>query len=107
MRGGAETKPIYEIGSPIFDEIRIHLNPKYYPGKKITIQTKNNSATNRYIQSATFNGKPLTKPWFYHTDFVNGAVLKLNMGSQPNKSWGSNPSDAPPSMSNENISFIR
>ncbi len=101
MRGGAETKPIYEIGSPIFDEIHIHLNPKYYPGKKITIQTKNNSAINRYIQSATFNGKPLTKPWFYHTDFVNGAVLKLNMGSQPNKSWGSNPSDAPPSMSNE------
>ena len=94
-------RQIYELGSPIFDEISIHLNPKYYPGKKITILTKNNSAKNQYIQSATFNGQALTKPWFYHSDFVKGAVLRLTMGPTPNKSWGSKATDAPPSMSNE------
>jgi putative alpha-1,2-mannosidase len=101
MRGGAEEKPIYELGSPIFDEIKIHLNPKYYPGKTITIQTKNNSAANRYIQSASFNGKALNKPWFYHADFVKGAVLRLTMGDKPNKAWGAKDTEAPPSMSNE------
>ena len=101
MRGGAELKPIYEIGSPIFDEIIIHLNPNYYPGKKITIQAQHNSATNQYIQSATFNGQVLDKPWFFHSDFVKGAVLRLTMGPKPNKSWGSKATDAPPSMSNE------
>ncbi len=101
MRGGAEERPIYEIGSPIFDEIIIHLNHHYYPGKDIRIQTKNNSAKNQYIQSATFNGQALTKPWFYHADVVKGAVLRLQMGPNPNKSWGTKPSDAPPSMSNE------
>jgi predicted alpha-1,2-mannosidase len=101
MRGGAELKPIYEIGSPVFDEITIHLNPQYYSGKKITITTTQNSSANRFIQSATFNGKALNKPWFYHQDFVKGASLQLNMGPKPNKAWGSSSSAAPPSMSTE------
>jgi len=40
MRGGAEEKPIYEIGSPIFDEISIHLNHKYYPGKRLPFKPR-------------------------------------------------------------------
>ena len=37
MRGGAEVRPIYEIGSPIFDKVIIHLNDKYYGGDKFII----------------------------------------------------------------------
>ena len=101
MRGGADTEPVYEISSPIFREITIHLNQHYYPGKSIKIITEKNSAANKFIQSASLNGQPLIKPWFYHKDFVKGAVLKLKMGPKPNKSWGSGKSAAPPSMSNE------
>ena len=101
MRGGADIEPVYEISSPIFDEITIHLDPKYYSGKTIKIEVKNNSPKNKYIQSATFNEAVLNKPWFYHKDFVKGATLKLYMGAEPNKTWGTGDKAAPPSMSNE------
>ncbi len=84
----------YEIGSPLFDEVTLHLGP----GKDFIIQANNNSAANVYIQSATLNGKPLNRPWFTHTEIANGGKLVLNMGPEPNQSWGSAPDAAPPSM---------
>lgn len=98
MRGGAAVKPVYEIGSPIFDKVIIHLDDKYYGGDKFIIETRNNSKVNMYIQSATLNGKPLDKSWFYHSELVDGGKLVLQMGSKPNKKWGSVPEAAPPSM---------
>jgi predicted alpha-1,2-mannosidase len=97
--GGASLKPFYEIGSPLFEKATIALDPKYYPGKTFTIEAKNVSDKNRYVQSATLDGKPLTKPWFYHAELVDGGSLVLQMGPEPNKEWGSKPADAPPSMS--------
>lgn len=97
--GGASVKPFYEIGSPIFERATIQLDPKYYKGKSFTIIAKNTSDANRYVQSATLDGKPLTKPWFYHEDLVDGGTLVLQMGPKPNMQWGSKAEDAPPSMS--------
>jgi predicted alpha-1,2-mannosidase len=85
--------PVYNIGSPVFTHMTIAL-PN---GKLFTINAKNSSAENKYIQSATLNGKPLNKPWFNHTDLVNGATLTVVMGSTPNKAWGAALQDAPPS----------
>lgn len=99
MDGGASVKPFYEIGSPIFEKITIHLDEKYYPGGKFVIEAKNVSKENKYIQSATLDGKSLNKPWFYHSDLVDGGSLVLKMGSKPNKKWGSKPENLPPSMS--------
>jgi alpha-1,2-mannosidase, putative len=97
--GGASEKPFYEIGSPIFPKVTIELNSKYYPGKTFTIEARNVSDKNRYIQSATLDGKPLNKPWFYHSELVDGGSLVLEMGPEPNMNWGGKPGDAPPSMS--------
>jgi predicted alpha-1,2-mannosidase len=97
--GGTSAKPFYEIGSPLFEKITIQLDPKYYPGKTFTIEAKNTSAANRYIQSAMLDGKPLNKPWFYHSELVDGGKLELVMGDKPNEKWGSAPNEAPPSMS--------
>jgi predicted alpha-1,2-mannosidase len=100
MDGGASVSPIYEIGSPVFEKVRIHLDPRYYLGGEFIIDAKNVSSVNRYIQSARLNGKPLDKPWFYHSELVNGGNLELKMGPKPNMKWGSRPEDAPPSLSN-------
>ena len=100
MDGGASMKPIYEIGSPIFEKITIHLDSNYYSGKEFIIEARNVSFENKYIQSAKLEGEKLTKPWFYHSDLVDGGSLVLEMGPKPNKKWGSTPEDAPPSMSN-------
>ena len=96
--GGTSSKPFYEISSPIFNKITFHLNPKYYSGKTFTIEVKNNSSKNLYIQSAQLNNNSLNKPWILHETVVKGGKLILNMGEKPNKSWGSKPEQAPPSM---------
>ena len=57
------------------------------------------SQENRYIQSAKLDGKKLSRPWFYHSDLVDGGSLVLQMGPEPNEDWGSDPEDAPPSLS--------
>jgi len=87
-------EPSYEIGSPIFDEATINLEN----GKHFTVKTIHNSKENKFIQSATLNGKEWNKPWISHETIEAGGILTLTMGSKPNKSWGSAPSDAPPSM---------
>lgn len=97
--GGTSVKPFYEIGSPLFEKVTIQLDPRYYKGKTFTIIAKGASDLNRYVQSAWLDGKPLTKPWFYHSDLVDGGSLVLQMGPAPNIHWGSKPGDAPPSMS--------
>jgi len=66
-------------------------------GKTFTIVAENNSADNVYIQSATLNGKELTRSWLTHAQIVAGGDLHFRMGSKPNKEWGSAPADRPPS----------
>jgi len=99
MDGGASVNPFYEIGSPIFRKVTIHLDEDYYPGGKFIIEAKNVSRENKYIQSAKLDGKKLNKPWFYHSELIDGGSLVLDMGPKPNTKWGSSPEDAPPSLS--------
>ena len=87
--------PAYNIGTPVFEKSTITL----VNGKEFVITAKGASMLNKYIQSASLNGTPLTKPWFNHGDIANGGSLELVMGSRPNKAWGAAPEDAPPSMS--------
>ena len=87
VQGGADTEPRYEITSPLFDEITIKLNEKYYPGDSFTIKTKGNSARNKYIQRANLDGEPLNKFWFYHDDFADGGSLTIELGPEPSR-WG-------------------
>jgi predicted alpha-1,2-mannosidase len=86
--------PDYILGSPLFDEVTLHLGN----GKTFVIRAKNNSDKNVYIQSGTLNGKPWNKPWFSHTDIANGGTLVFEMGPRPNLKWGSAPDAVPPSM---------
>ncbi len=85
--------PVYNIGSPLFEEVKIVLES----GKTFTIKAPGCSVQNKYIQSAKLNGQPLNKPWFTHTELMNGATLELKMGAFPNKDWGSGEKEAPPS----------
>ena len=85
--------PAYNIGSPLFTDIRIKL-PE---GKELHIIAKGSSRDNKYIQSATLNGKAWNKPWFSQEDIKNGATLVLEMGNQPNKQWGTDEASTPPS----------
>lgn len=86
----------YEIGSPIFSKSVVTLGN----GKQFVVLANHVSARNKYIQSAKLNGKPLDRPWFSHAEIAGGATLVLEMGDQPNTTWGVSAQDAPHSMSN-------
>jgi predicted alpha-1,2-mannosidase len=76
--------PEYQIGSPFFSKVKIHLEN----GKTFTVIAKNNSESNKYIQSATLDGKPLNMTTITHDDIVLGGTLILIMGDRANHSWG-------------------
>ncbi len=86
--GGVSVNPVYEITSPVFDKITLHLNEEYYPGKTFVIATENNSPDNIYIQKTELNGKKWNKFYFPHDVLINGGQLNISLGSKPNRKWG-------------------
>lgn len=87
VQGGACSEPTYQLGSPEFDEITVHLSKFNAKGGKFKILTKGNSADAMYVQSATFNGKPLDRCWLYRDEVFNGGELVLQMGTEPSDVW--------------------
>jgi len=92
---------VYAIGSPEFSKVTVHLDRSYYNAGQFVVEVLNNSKENKYIQSAVLNENSLDKPWFAHEQIKNGSTLVFRMGPEPNKSWGSRPEDAPPSLTAE------
>lgn len=84
VKGFTDARPIIELGSPIFDKATIQLGNN----NQLVVLATNNSKENFYVQSAEFNGKPLTNCWLYRTDLMKGGKLVFIMGNQPNKAWG-------------------
>jgi predicted alpha-1,2-mannosidase len=80
--------PVYQLTSPIFDLVTIHLDSKIYSGKSFTIKANKLNKENFYINSATLNGKPLNRSWLSHEEIVKGGELVYEMGPEPNKHWG-------------------
>ena len=74
----------YEISSPVFEKTQMNL-PN---GKTFHIEAENVSDKNRYIQSATLNGKVFNTTTIAHEDILKGGSLHFIMGSKPNKQWG-------------------
>ncbi len=84
-------RPVYDLGSPLFDEVKIHQED----GSAFVIRAEQVSRQNKYIQSATLNGKPLHQPWLHHSDIVDGEGLVLQMDKRPNLAWGLGASQLP------------
>jgi len=93
---GTPGVPAYELGSPVFDRVTIHLEN----GKTFTLIAKNNSRDNKYIQSVKLDGKLLNQIWFRHAEIVNGGTMEFQMGNAPNHSLGSDPATFPPASLN-------
>jgi len=84
VKGFTDERPIIELGSPMFNKATILLGNQ----QQLTIEAKNNTKENVYIQSATFNGKPLNNCWLYRDELMKGGRLSLVMGNRPNTNWG-------------------
>ena len=98
VQGGAGSVPTLQLASPLFNNIKIRLNPQYHPGGSFEIQVNGDPAKDSYIQSASLNGKPLNRCWIDWNNLVtHGGKLELELGDKPNKQWGVK--TPPPSLS--------
>lgn len=81
--GGSARNPMYDITSPVFNEVTIKLDSNYYSGKTFRIKVYNNSAENCYIQQIRLNGKEYNQYQLSHTNYIQGGLLELWMGNTP------------------------
>ncbi|TKK71644.1 glycoside hydrolase family 92 protein [Ilyomonas limi] len=88
----------YVLGTPLFKKVTLTLDN----GKQFVISAPNNSDSNRYVQSATLNGKQYTHNWISQPDIQAGGSFSVVMGNKPNTSKGTDAKDYPYSFSNNN-----
>ena len=74
---------MYEIGSPAFPKVQLHLNN----GKTFTVIAENASRENCYIQSIKLNGVAYDKSYITHQQIMEGATLEIKMGNKPGYIW--------------------
>ncbi len=83
----------FVLGSPIFTSVTVHR------GNGDVHVIARAAATNApYVQSLKLNGKPSTRTWLPESFALHGGTLEFELGPTPNKSWGTNPGDEPPSF---------
>ena len=84
----------YMIGSPLYQRMSLRLAN----GKTFRVEAENNSLKNVYIQSATLDGKPLTKPVITWEQLQAGSTLHFVMGAEPShwaSTWRPAPTERP------------
>ncbi|MDT7688887.1 MAG: hypothetical protein QOE46_1646 [Acidobacteriota bacterium] len=82
----------YYVGSPLFTSAAINLGG----GHTFTIEARDASAANMYVQAATLDGRRLDRAWLTHAEVSRGGKLILQMSDKPS-TWGS--MNRPPSVS--------
>lgn len=73
----------YLIHTPVLESATFTLGND----RNFSIRAENLSERNRYIQSATLNGKDYPYSAIRHADIMKGGELRLKMGPRPKK-WG-------------------
>ena len=73
----------YEIGTPLFPEMQMHLSN----GNTFTVLAPTVSKENIYIQAVNFDGKPYSKSYITHEQIMEGATLEFEMGNTPGPVW--------------------
>jgi predicted alpha-1,2-mannosidase len=84
----------YVLGSPLFEKAVVRLGP----GRELVIKAEGNHTGSPYVDSWKLNGTASSKVWFHHRDIKGGGEIRLTMSSQPNRSFGADEQDAPPTL---------
>ena len=70
----------YALGTPLFDEVNIHLEN----GKTFSIKAHNKTSDNYYVTKVELNGKAHPAGFIRHTDLENGGEMVYTMSRTPN-----------------------
>ena len=89
----------YELCSPEFPKITIHLHTPYTGGRFVITTTPTPMFT-PYIQGARLNGIVQKADWIKFSDITDGGKMSFTLCKNPDKNWGSAALEAPPSLTN-------
>ncbi|MFF4489957.1 GH92 family glycosyl hydrolase [Streptomyces sp. NPDC001544] len=81
------------LGSPVFPAAKV----TFANGKSVQINAPMAAPDAPYVQSLDVKGKAWQTSWLTYQQFASAGTLDFTLGTQPDKSWASGPSAAPPS----------
>ncbi|MEV0093902.1 GH92 family glycosyl hydrolase [Streptomyces sp. NPDC050738] len=85
------------LSTPVFERVDLKLDRRYYPHGKLTITAPGTTDTDRYIQSASLDGKAHAKTYLTTDEIRSGRTLSFGVGDKPSD-WGTDASAAPPAI---------
>jgi predicted alpha-1,2-mannosidase len=88
VAGGSDLEPTLQMSLPMFDRIRVDLHSDHYTGDEFIITVDGDPSEDKYIRSATLNGKILNSFEFSWDKFIQGGHLHLQSSSEPVRVWG-------------------
>ncbi|MBC7990597.1 MAG: glycoside hydrolase family 92 protein, partial [Luteimonas sp.] len=85
----------YVIGRPFLPRATLNL-PN---GKRFSVIADGLDDAHAYIGRAVLNGKPLDRAYLRHDEIMAGGELRFTMQAEPNKTWSTDQTQRPYSMS--------
>jgi len=73
----------YRLGTPLFDRVTVTLDTRFYEGRTLVIEARNNSPENLYVQWVLWNGHRLDRATIDHRQLTAGGTLVFEMGPTP------------------------
>lgn len=73
----------YEIGTPLFRQVKIHLEN----GKTFTVKAPAVTSDNIYIKGVKVNGEPWHESYLTHDQIMSGATVEFEMTAEPGHIW--------------------
>jgi predicted alpha-1,2-mannosidase len=81
------------VGSPLFDHAVVHRG-----GGDVVIDAPGASAGTPYVHALQVDDQPSVRPWLPAAFVTHGGTLRFSLQATPDKVWGSDLRDAPPSF---------
>jgi putative alpha-1,2-mannosidase len=81
------------LGSPLFTAVTVHR-----ASGDVHVIAPAAATDAPYVQSLKVNGKATSKTWLPESFTLKGGTLEFDLSGTPNKSWGTQTDDQPPSF---------
>jgi putative alpha-1,2-mannosidase len=96
--GATPGVPVYELTTPAFSSVSIHLGAAQRTFTTSTISAPGASTAKKYAQSVSLDGRAFGRTFLTQCDLHAGGRLSWTVGSTAS-AWGTHTGEAPPSLS--------